>query len=183
MLDEIRTSSLASNPLFALGVLLVAYAVKRLYLDYYLFSPLRKIPGPPRWSALFGDLRHLLQNTNPIETFDSWREHHGSVARYSGIGGETRLFICDETAMKHILNDKAYQYPKPDFIRRELEMFLGVGILTSEGAQHKRQKRLLGPVFTQYNTGRYGSMIVDTASHFAKTLRKLAKDGPVETVR
>lgn len=51
-------------------------------------------------------------------------------------------------ALSHILVSKAYDFPKPTFLRNILSRIIGDGLLIVEGDVHKRQKRIMMPAFS-----------------------------------
>jgi cytochrome P450 len=120
----------------------LALAFKRFWLDFHFLSPLRKVPGPVRPSWIYGDMRHLIQFSNPIDAFLRYRAAFGGVVRLAGFWGSTRLLISDEAALRHILHRHSYDYPKPDSVRAEFALVVGEAILSAEGDVHKHQRRL-----------------------------------------
>ncbi|KAH8114681.1 cytochrome P450 [Phellopilus nigrolimitatus] len=111
-------------------------------------SPLRRLRGPPSPSFFMGNLAAMYdqENNNLIA---SWEEEHGSAFIYHGLFGGCRLMITDPRAIAYVLGN-AYDYPKPDFVRDSLaSMAAGHdGLLTSEGEQHKRQRKIITPAFS-----------------------------------
>ncbi|EJC98034.1 cytochrome P450 [Fomitiporia mediterranea MF3/22] len=111
-------------------------------------SPLRRLRGPPSPSFFMGNLAamHDQENNNLIAT---WEADHGPAFIYHGLFGGARLMITDPRAVAHVLGN-AYDYPKPDFVRDSLaSMAAGHdGLLTSEGEQHKRQRKIISPAFS-----------------------------------
>lgn len=75
----------------------------------------------------------------------AWREC-GPMARVS-FGFLTPIFVFDARAVKHILVDKQQHYSKQTRGYDALRMLLGQGLVTSEGALWKRQRRIAQPAF------------------------------------
>uniref|UniRef100_A0A8H7XTF7 Cytochrome P450 n=1 Tax=Psilocybe cubensis TaxID=181762 RepID=A0A8H7XTF7_PSICU len=137
--------------LFVFLVLLVALALLRdflLLLFRQLCSPLRRLPGPPSPSFFMGNLEqmHDMENNNLIA---NWVNSYGTTFVYRGFIGGCRLMTTDPVAIAHILGN-AYHYPKPDFVRESLaSMAAGHdGLLVVEGADHRRQRKILAPAFS-----------------------------------
>ncbi|KAF8798856.1 cytochrome P450 [Phlegmacium glaucopus] len=111
-------------------------------------SPLRHLPGPPSSSFFMGNLQqiHDQENTNLIA---QWVSQYGPTFVYRGFLRGRRLITTDPVAVAYILRN-SYQYPKPDFIKNALaSMAVGYdGLLTVEGDQHQRQRRILTPAFS-----------------------------------
>ncbi len=71
-----------------------------------------------------------------------------------------RLFsIQQPDALKHVLLDNADNYEKGPLLRQLLEPGLGKGLLTSEGAQWRRQRRLMAPVFQPKSLQRFAPLM------------------------
>ncbi|PPQ81273.1 hypothetical protein CVT25_015057 [Psilocybe cyanescens] len=119
-----------------------------LLLLRQLCSPLRRLPGPPSPSFFMGNLEqmHDMENNNLIA---NWVSSYGNTFVYRGFIGGCRLMTTDPVAIAHILGN-AYHYPKPDFVRDSLaSMTAGHnGLLVVEGADHKRQRKILTPAFS-----------------------------------
>ncbi|RDB17901.1 hypothetical protein Hypma_000804 [Hypsizygus marmoreus] len=135
--------------LIVVAVLLVAFVVPFLrLLVRQRTSPLRHLPGPLCPSFFMGNLveMHDQENNNLIL---KWQAQYGTTFVYHGFIGGPRLMTTDPVAIAHVLAH-AYQYPKPDFVRDSLaSMAAGhEGILTVEGEQHRRQRKILSPAFS-----------------------------------
>ncbi|KAG5648394.1 hypothetical protein DXG03_004968 [Asterophora parasitica] len=94
---------------------------------------------------------HDAENTGLIS---HWSALYGATFVYRGFIGGPRLMTTDPVAIAHILAN-AYEYPKPDFVRDSLaSMAAGhEGLLTVEGEQHRRQRRILAPAFGKVQIG------------------------------
>ncbi|CAH7689761.1 cytochrome P450 monooxygenase, partial [Phakopsora pachyrhizi] len=110
-------------------------------------SVLPRLPGPPSPSFLLGNFLETLQAESGL-TYEAWFNKYGPVIRYHSICGSIGLSTVDPVALKHILVKKAYDYPKPEHLRNEMIKLVGLGLLLSEGDDHKRQRKLLNPTFS-----------------------------------
>ncbi|KAI0345687.1 cytochrome P450 [Trametopsis cervina] len=138
------------TPILLLPLLLVLYvAWTFLALTVrQLRSPLRLLPGPRSRSFFMGNLRELhdAENTGLLAR---WERAHGRTFVYRGFVGGCRLMTTDPVAVAHILG-RGYEFPKPDFVRDALaSMAAGHdGLITVEGEQHRKQRKILSPAFT-----------------------------------
>ncbi|KAF7297700.1 Cytochrome P450 [Mycena kentingensis (nom. inval.)] len=140
--------------LIILLLLVAAVLVYLLFADFILLlvrqarSPLTALAGPPWRSFFMGNLMemHDQENNNLVA---EWEAAYGASFVYRGFVGGCRLMTTDPVAVAHILGN-AYDYPKPDFVRESLAtMAAGMdGLLTVEGEQHRRQRKILAPAFT-----------------------------------
>ncbi|KAF5337476.1 hypothetical protein D9758_013586 [Tetrapyrgos nigripes] len=111
-------------------------------------SPLRHLNGPPSKSWFMGNLVEMHDQENSF-LIEEWQEQYGSTFTYRGFVRGCRLMTTDPLAVAHILGN-AYTYPKPDFVRDSLATMAAGhdGLLTTEGEQHRKQRKILTPAFT-----------------------------------
>ncbi|KAH8818978.1 cytochrome P450 [Flagelloscypha sp. PMI_526] len=118
-------------------------------------SPLRRLRGPPNPSFFLGNLMEMHDQEN-TDLIARWEKEYGSVFTYRGFVGGCRLMITDPVAIAHILAHAAETrpgegaYEKPDFVRDSLATMAAghEGLVTVEGEQHKRQRKILTPAFS-----------------------------------
>ncbi|KAG9003813.1 hypothetical protein FRB93_010829 [Tulasnella sp. JGI-2019a] len=127
---------------------LVAYvcykALTRLIVQPY-YSVLRDLPGPEVDSYIWGHMKKIF-NTPAGVAYEEWVAQYGPTFQYRGIGLSRRFFTLDPKAIAHIVNHP-YDYPKPTQYREFLEQYMGKGVLVAEGADHRRQRKIMNPCF------------------------------------
>jgi cytochrome P450 len=64
---------------------------------------------------------------------------------FPGVFYTRQLLVTSSATVQHVLNSGLYL--KPSFAKKAMERVLGKGLLTAEGDQHKRQRKLLNPAF------------------------------------
>jgi len=75
-----------------------------------------------------------------------------------------RTFVANSPdTIGHVLLDNAENYTKSRIARRLLEPGIGRGLITSEGAQWRRERRLLAPAFQHQRIAGYSGAIVAAA--------------------
>ncbi|TYJ59119.1 hypothetical protein B9479_000108 [Cryptococcus floricola] len=119
---------------------LYAYPIRLARLRFY------NLPGPEPESFLWGSLPTLLKS-GPNVPQGEWAAKYGHTIRYRLHLGAQRFMTLDATGLNYILSHPDV-FPKPDVTRRALADMLGNGLLTSEGEDHKRQRRALNPSFS-----------------------------------
>ena len=62
--------------------------------------------------------------------------------------GADVLVVSDPAGVRHILNEAAENYVRPVVALRALRPFGGAGLFLSEGADWRRQRKMLSPIFT-----------------------------------
>ncbi|EIW55304.1 cytochrome P450 [Trametes versicolor FP-101664 SS1] len=109
-------------------------------------SLLDKVPGPPRVSFLLG-------NAPQIAGRQCWDFHthiarkYGSVVKLHWLFGTSALYIFDPLALSHIVKDQG-KYEEPAWVTGTNLMTLGPGLGSVTGETHRRQRKMLTPVFS-----------------------------------
>ncbi|TDL20057.1 cytochrome P450 [Rickenella mellea] len=110
-------------------------------------SPLAKIPGPPKESWWRGNYSQLFDTSG-------WQFHHdivnkyGSVVKIYGLFGDEQLYISDPLAIYHILSKDQDIYAKSDGVIVQGLLAFGPGLLSTRGERHKKQRKMMNPVFS-----------------------------------
>lgn len=82
------------------------------------------------------------------------------------------MLLSDPLALAYVLNN-AYSFPKPAGARSALSTILGDGVLTTEGQQHKTQRRLVNPTFSQNSVRAFTPLFHRHARALSKYLSAL----------
>lgn len=130
--------------------------------------------GPVPDDFLWGSLRAII-NAGPLELHSKWIKEYGSTFRYRILGGGWRFFTADPVALSYILQH-ADTFPKPDLTREQMETFLGNGVLIAEGADHRRQRKILNPSFSQAAVRDMVPIFLDKAYDLRDKLAEMVAD-------
>lgn len=68
--------------------------------------------------------------------------------RFLWHGNQEMLVVRSQHALAEILVKKSYEFEKPEFLRGVLSVIIGWALLTTEGEEHKRQRRNMLPAFS-----------------------------------
>jgi cytochrome P450 len=126
-------------------------------------------PGPKL--SLMASLLYRPGLGNPLEFFTDVARTYGDIASYH-IAGEQLFLINDPQLIKDILVTHHKNFTKSRGLERTKRL-LGNGLLTSEGAVHLRQRRLMQPAFHRDRIAGYGRTMVD----YADRMRSSWTDG------
>jgi enediyne biosynthesis protein E7 len=142
-------------------------------------SPAGRVPpGPPRREAL-GILRKLRADRLGLMS-EAVREY-GDAVRVS-IGPKKLYIFNAPDHAKHVLADNAANYHK-GIGYTEAKRALGDGLLTSEGALWKEQRRTIRPVFQHKRIAAQSDVIIDEALGLVDRLRAYeGADRPVDVL-
>ncbi|KAJ3539879.1 hypothetical protein NMY22_g4540 [Coprinellus aureogranulatus] len=130
---------------------LAAGLLWKLIRRFLIPNPLDKIPGPPAASPIVGSsYGNFPQMFNP----DGWEWHHqivekyGRVIRLNGILKAPILYVHDPKALYQIFIKDQHIYEEAiAFIATNRAIF-GDGLLSTLGEHHKKQRKMLNPVFS-----------------------------------
>jgi cytochrome P450 len=131
-------------------------------------TDIRLPPGPK--ASLLNQLIYW-PGRNPLEFFAGLQRTYGDVMSYR-MGGEQIFFISDPHLIKDILVTHNRNFRKGRGLERSKRL-LGEGLLTSEGAVHLRQRRLMQPAFHRDRIAQYGRTMVE----YADRMRNAWTDG------
>ncbi|KAF6748132.1 cytochrome P450 [Ephemerocybe angulata] len=110
-------------------------------------DPFAHISGPPSTSMLVGNFFELFSKDSWDYNFELAKKY-GRVSHIHGVLNKPMLFVFDPKALYHILVKDQYVFDEPDdFIRINNAMF-GPGLLATMGDHHRKQRKLLNPVFS-----------------------------------
>ncbi|KAI9458423.1 cytochrome P450 [Lactarius psammicola] len=107
---------------------------------------LHKIPGPSNASLIWGHWRHMY-NPYAFSFHEGLFKTYGTVARVYGFLGDIQLIVSDPKACNNIFIKDQVIEPTEAFLISNMQAF-GPALLSTSGAHHRRQRKLLNPVFS-----------------------------------
>ena len=120
----------------------------------------RRPPGPrrPFWGALISPGR------DPLKLFSRFARDYGDIT-YFRLGGERVFFLNHPQYIRDVLVTHQKNFTKSRGLERAKRL-LGEGLLTSEGAAHMRQRRLMQPAFHRERIAAYATVMANTADRW-----------------
>src|SRR5262249_12127462 len=106
---------------------------------------------------------------DPLVFFTSLARQYGDVVQYR-MAGERVFLVSDPQYIKDILVTQNRTFTKSRGLERTRRI-LGNGLLTSEGAVHLRQRRLMQPAFHRDRIAGYGATMVAYADRTRRDWR------------
>ncbi|KAL1754878.1 cytochrome P450 [Schizophyllum commune] len=152
--------------------LLIVLTVAGVSLARYAFGMwrrrrlLRHVPGPDSNSFLLGNLPELLRSPAAEIEFD-WQERYGGAVKYNGGFGEQLLMISDPVAAQYVVQTSGYGFIRPSDRKEVSRQLLGRGILTVEGHDHKRHRRIMVPGLSSMEVNSFVSVFTAKAARCA----------------
>ncbi|KAI1784550.1 cytochrome P450 [Ganoderma leucocontextum] len=144
----------------------VTWFLWKYFRQAFVKSPLDNLPGPSAESFLYGNLRQILDKNGwdflkKLEAYDGVVKLHGPL-------GHRMLYVFDPTAMHNIIVKDQYVYEEAAFFIKSNQLHFGPGLLgtlgeypnverveptailivVAAGDHHRKQRKLLNPVFS-----------------------------------
>ncbi|AMJ65095.1 cytochrome P450 [Hymenobacter sp. PAMC 26628] len=130
--------------------------------------PHAPLPQVPRWHSIRGSLRLV---ADPIGALDAVHADYGSTARLYIGGVQPSVLTRDPGLVQHILQKNHRNYAKSKFTLG-FARYIGHGLLTNEGPDWLRQRRLIQPGFHRQRvaglTGLMQEVVADTLGPLAQ---------------
>ncbi len=131
-------------------------------------SPLHQLPGPKR-SFLFGTFLEVLKSPFMERHFEWWNDAGDvDLIHYAGLFGNSSVLILNADYIKQLL---LANYRKPQYVKKffVLERILGKGLVTLEGEDWHRHRRIMHPSF------QVGFLKTNVDEHVPSRVRQLLK--------
>jgi cytochrome P450 len=79
--------------------------------------------------------------------------------------------------VKHVLQDRHRNYPRPPFVDNKLKTIVGEGLVANEGDVWLRSRRLAQPAFHRQKIAAFGALMTDTTAELLDGWQRLADSG------
>ena len=126
-------------------------------------------PGPKL--SLLASLIYRPGGGNPLDFFTRLARTYGDISTYR-MAGEQLFLVNEPRLIRDILVTHNRNFTKSRGLERSKRL-LGQGLLTSEGAMHLRQRRLMQPAFHRDRIAAFGDLMVG----YADRMRRGWRDG------
>ncbi|PCH40546.1 cytochrome P450 [Wolfiporia cocos MD-104 SS10] len=135
------------------------------------------VPGPRSDSFWLGNLSRFFSK-NGGNFHAELLKRYGLVVRLHGLFSRPMLYLSDPKALHNILIKEAEVYKEPDGFMTTSMLVFGPGLVSTAGLQHKRQRKMLNPVFS-VNHMRYLLPTVYSVAHkLHGAISQRVRDGP-----
>ncbi|KAF7371108.1 hypothetical protein MSAN_00745700 [Mycena sanguinolenta] len=165
------TFNLVPDPLFNMQADLVVLAATVVILFSVLLrrrwkqSPLVNIPGPPPVSLWKGNLPQIF-DVNGWDFPANIAAKYGRVAKMRGLFGKEILYVSDPRVLRRVL----LNFPPPPMVVESHNLLNGSGLLGTAGAQHRRQRKMLNPLFGAKHLKGFTSMFFQKSQKLRDTI-------------
>src|SRR3954467_2551630 len=130
--------------------------------------PAAAAPGPKL--SLIGSLIYRPGGGRPLEFFQGLARTYGDVSSYR-MAGEQLFLVNEPRLIRDILVTHHRNFTKSRGLDRAKRL-LGQGLLTSEGAMHLRQRRLMQPAFHRDRIAAFGEVMTGYGDRLRQSWRE-----------
>ncbi|OSD02143.1 cytochrome P450 [Trametes coccinea BRFM310] len=127
---------------------LTLYLAWRMLRRFVSRSPLDNIPGPESSSYLTGNLAAIFDRREAWTHQRAIVEQYGRLCTIHGMFNDRWLFTHDPRALHTIFVKEQDVFEESPVLTSSFMLFLGPGLLATLGEQHRRQRKMLNPVFS-----------------------------------
>ncbi|KAI9461563.1 cytochrome P450 [Lactarius psammicola] len=139
-------------------------------------SLLNSIAGPKREHWLKGNLHRIFQDG--FEYNLQLAQKYGGVVKIHTLLGGQQLYVSDPLALHHIVVKEQHIYTETDMFIMGNKLMFGEGLVSTLGEQHRKQRKILNPVFSLANMRELLPVIQPIASKMRSVLlSQLPDDG------
>ncbi|KAH7928041.1 cytochrome P450 [Leucogyrophana mollusca] len=150
-----------------------------IWKRYVAKHPLDILPGPPRESWWKGNVVQIF-NPNAWAFHQMLAEKYGSIVKFHGFFGHRQLYVFDPKAMHHIVVKDQYIYEETDLFLETNKLVFGDGLLSSLGEQHRKQRKMLNPVFSTNHMRQMLPVFLEISTTLRDAIAAKVKDGAQE---
>src|SRR5881394_881628 len=122
-------------------------------------------PGPKL--SLLSSLIYRPGGGDPLDFFAKLARTYGDISSYR-MAGEQLFLVNEPRLIRDILVTHHRNFTKSRGLERSKRL-LGTGLLTSEGAMHLRQRRLMQPAFHRDRIAAFGDLMVGDADRLRQS--------------
>nr|BED42986.1 cytochrome P450 monooxygenase [Trametes versicolor] len=108
--------------------------------------PLDNVPGPLRGSFLLGNALQM-SGRHAWDFHAQIAQRYGPVVKVHWLFGTSALYVFDPLALNQIVKDEG-KFDEPEWYTQTIHMMLGPGLLSVTGDTHKKQRKMINPVFS-----------------------------------
>jgi cytochrome P450 len=119
----------------------------------------RGLPRPPGPRGFPGLGAVLDFQRDPLAAFSRYAREYGDVVYLDLAGTPTYVFAHPDDVQSVLIGEHAHMMK--DELTHELSRFMGRGLVTSEGAFWRRQRKTAAPSFQRHHIGKFADTMVD----------------------
>ncbi|KAJ5813330.1 uncharacterized protein N7503_000080 [Penicillium pulvis] len=162
----------------ALGFNLFVLAIWNVVVWPFFLNPLRHLPTIPGLMSNLTIIFDSPRGRTPLH----WMKTvpNDGLIHMRDLISHSYLVATNHQALLDIMSTNTYDFEKPKRMRIFLARILGFGMILSEGAAHKKQRKALTPAFNIKNIRSMYSLMWDKTNQMLEEMEKEIKLNPME---
>ncbi|KAI0823858.1 cytochrome P450 [Trametes gibbosa] len=162
------------------GYAFVFYVGLRLLRSAFSRSPLENIPGPSSDSYITGNVGKMFHARQAMPFQKQLVELYGRVCTIRGLLNATYLYTFDTRALQSIYLKEQDSYEESETLLTNFRLFLGPGLPATIGDQHRRQRKMLTPLFSSKHMREMTPIFTNIIHKLEDAISAQVKDRPKE---
>ncbi|KAG6898696.1 hypothetical protein C0993_005049 [Termitomyces sp. T159_Od127] len=148
--------------------------------NLFVQSSFKDIPGPPPESWFKGNLGQLF-NLKGLPFHQQLVERFGGMVKVHGFFGDEQLYISDPRALHSIIIKDQDAFEETAVFVETNKAIFGPGLVATIGDHHKKQRKIVTPVFSVTQLRQLTPIIYEVAAKLSGVLDKEATRRKAET--
>lgn len=108
---------------------------------------LNGLAGPGSSHPILGFLPTLLRGSQAGEVDFDLQDNYGGAVKFDSVLGMKQLWICDPKAVQYVAQTAGYKFIRASDRKEDSRLTVGNSVLTVEGDDHRRHRRIMLPGF------------------------------------
>ncbi|KAL3471227.1 cytochrome P450 [Aspergillus californicus] len=160
------------------AVNLILLTIYNVFIWPFFLNPLRHLPRAPGY---FNASRVIFDNPRgrlPLEWIKT--VPNDGLIHYRDHLNRSQLLVTTHPALLDVMSTNTYDFEKPWRAREFLARIIGFGLILSEGAVHKKQRKALTPSFHMKNVRAFYTLMWDKTNQLLLALDEETRLNPME---
>ncbi|KAJ6561566.1 cytochrome P450 monooxygenase [Mycena vulgaris] len=136
------------------------------------------IDGPPAQSLLLGNLLQMIAPATGRDWQVDAGNKYGGVVKIKGLLNQPSLLVSDPVALHHILVKEPTVFEEWAAFTITNSLLFGEGLIATIGEQHRKQRKMLNPVFSWKNIRGMAPTFFAIAKELEQLIQTQIADGP-----
>ncbi|KAK7680834.1 hypothetical protein QCA50_016144 [Cerrena zonata] len=141
-------------------------------------SSLDNIPGPPSSSFIAGNLQQFFDKHESWSFQEEVNKKYESVVKLTGFFGSPVLYVLDPKALHQIVVKEQDMCDVSEFQLDTIQLSFGPGLLGVKGEQHRKQRKMLNPIFSAAHMRNMTPLFYSIARDLRNGIIKQVKESP-----
>ncbi|KAH6910599.1 cytochrome P450 [Coprinopsis sp. MPI-PUGE-AT-0042] len=163
----------------AIGVCGATYLLSAFIKRFLAKDPYATLASPEGGSFLFGHLP-CITGSDSLRFAEDLAKKEGLVFRFGMFLGDSTVIIADPKALYHVLVKEQQKFEETHEFLASNKMTFGSGLLSTHGEQHRKQRKILNPVFSIKHMRGMVPVFDEITQKLTETIGRLVSDGRKE---